>query len=61
VGRDYDVLLTPTMACRPPLVDTVLREAVGNPGGFRLTENQIRLASVLEPLAGWTDRHAAAV
>lgn len=100
-GRDFDVLLTPTLACLPPLVDTVLREAVDNPGGLRVTETQmisftafcnisglpaislpthtsadglpigaqlvagpwdeavlIRLASALEPLAGWTDRRA---
>lgn len=97
-GRDFDVLLTPTIACLPPLVDTVLQEAVDNPDGPRLTEMQmisftsfcnitglpaislpvhtssdglpigaqlvggpwgeavlIRLASALEPLAGWTD------
>lgn len=40
-GRDFDVLLTPTLACLPPLVDTVLREAVDNPGGLRLTETQM--------------------
>lgn len=102
-GRDFDVLLTPTTACLPPLVDTVLREAVDNPDGLRLTETQmisftsfcnitglpaislpthtsadglpvgaqlvagpwdeavlIRLASALEPLAGWTQRRAVA-
>jgi amidase len=101
-GRDFDVLLTPTMACLPPLADTVLKEAVDNPGGLRLTETQmisftsfcnvtglpaislpthtsadglpvgvqlvagpwdeavlIRLASALEPLAGWTERRAS--
>ncbi|MGW3967056.1 amidase [Amycolatopsis sp. NPDC005003] len=99
-GHDFDVLLTPTIACRPPLVGTVLREAVDNPGGTRLTELQmisftsfcnvtglpaislpvhtssgglpigaqlvagpweeaalIRLASALEPVAGWTHRY----
>jgi len=40
-GRDFDVLLTPTIACRPPLVGTVLQEAVDNPGGLRLTEMQM--------------------
>jgi amidase len=40
-GRDFDVLLTPTIACLPPLVDTVLREAVDNPDGLRLTETQM--------------------
>ena len=102
-GRDYDVLLTPTLACLPPLVDVVLAEAVANPGGLRMTETRmisftsfcnvaglpaislpvhrsagglpvgaqlvagpwdeavlIRLASALEPVAGWTDRHPAA-
>lgn len=100
-GRDFDVLLTPTLACPPPLVDTVLQEAVDDPAGVRQTETQmisftsfcnitglpaislpthtsadglpigaqlvagpwdeavlIRLASALEPLAGWTDRRA---
>ncbi|SEC56708.1 amidase [Amycolatopsis tolypomycina] len=100
-GRDFDVLLTPTIACRPPFVGSVLQEAVDNPGGLRLTEMQmisftsfcnvtglpaislpvhtssdglpvgaqlvagpweeavlIRLASALEPLVGWTRRHA---
>ncbi|MFC3891131.1 amidase family protein [Lentzea rhizosphaerae] len=40
-ARNRDVLLTPTIACLPPLVDTVLREAVGNPDGLRLTETQM--------------------
>jgi amidase len=40
-GRDFDVLLTPTLACLPPLVGTVLQEAVDNPGGLRLTETQM--------------------
>lgn len=98
-GRDYDVLLTPTIACLPPLADTVLPEAVAFPGEPQLTERQmisftsfcnitglpavslpmhtsagglpvgvqlvagpweeavlIRLASSLEPVAGWADR-----
>lgn len=100
-GRDFDVLLTPTLACPPPLAGTVLQEAIDNPGGLRVTETQmisftsfcnvtglpavslpihtsadglpigaqlvagpwdeatlIRLASALEPLADWTQRHA---
>ncbi|QFU89809.1 amidase [Amycolatopsis sp. YIM 10] len=40
-GREFDVLLTPTLACLPPLAGTVLREAVDNPGGRRLTETQM--------------------
>jgi amidase len=40
-GQGFDVLLTPTMACPPPSVDTVLREANANPGGLRVTETQM--------------------
>lgn len=40
-GRDFDVLLTPTIACLPPLADTVLRDAVAFPGEPRLTELQM--------------------
>ncbi|MDP9862244.1 MULTISPECIES: amidase [Streptosporangium] len=40
-GRDFDVLLTPTMACPPPLVDTVLAEANADPAGVRVTETQM--------------------
>lgn len=37
-GRDFDVLLTPTMACPTPEVGTVYDEANANPLGFRETE-----------------------
>jgi amidase len=40
-GSDFDVLLTPTMACSPPLVDVVLQEANDNPDGLRVTETQM--------------------
>ncbi|MEU4225229.1 amidase [Nonomuraea sp. NPDC026600] len=40
-GGDFDVLLTPTMACPPPPVDAVLREANDNPDGLRVTETQM--------------------
>ncbi len=40
-GRDFDVLLTPTMATTPPLVGTVLEEANRDFAGPRLTENQM--------------------
>ncbi|MBP2328372.1 amidase [Kibdelosporangium banguiense] len=40
-GQDFDVLLTPTMACPPPPVDTVLDEANARPGDFRLREIQM--------------------
>ncbi|QKZ21077.1 amidase [Streptomyces chartreusis] len=40
-GRDFDVLLTPTMACTPPPVGTVLQEKNANPTGFRMTETQM--------------------
>lgn len=40
-GRDFDVLLTPTMACPPPPVGAVLSEAHDNPGGLRVTETQM--------------------
>ncbi|TMR91594.1 amidase [Nonomuraea basaltis] len=40
-GTDFDVLLTPTMACPPPPVDAVLQEANDNPDGLRLTETQM--------------------
>jgi amidase len=40
-GRDFDVLLTPTMACAPPLVDVVLQEANDDPDGLRVTETQM--------------------
>jgi amidase len=40
-GTDFDVLLTPTMACPPPPVDAVLAEANANPDGLRVTEVQM--------------------
>lgn len=40
-GRDFDVLLTPTMATTPPRVGTVLQEANRDFAGPRLTENQM--------------------
>ncbi|GAA4842693.1 amidase [Saccharopolyspora rosea] len=40
-GRGFDVLLTPTMACLPPPVDTVLDEANAGPDELRLRENQM--------------------
>ncbi|MEW2386121.1 amidase [Micromonospora sp. NPDC047707] len=42
-GRDFDLLLTPTMACVPPALGSVLAEANGNVNGPRLTE--IRMVS----------------
>jgi amidase len=40
-GRDFDVLLTPTMACPPPPVGAVLAEANADPDGPRVTEIQM--------------------
>ena len=40
-GGEFDVLLTPTMACPPPLVGVVLEEANANPDGLRVTETQM--------------------
>lgn len=37
-GRDFDLLLTPTMATRTPRAGVVLDEANNDPGGARLTE-----------------------
>jgi amidase len=39
--RDFDVLLTPTMACRPPEAGVLLTAANADPHGFRLTEIQM--------------------
>ena len=39
--RDFDVLLTPTMACLPPEAGVVLPAANRDPLGFRLTELQM--------------------
>lgn len=40
-GREFDVLVTPTMACEPPLVGSVYDEANNDPAGPRLTELQM--------------------
>jgi amidase len=40
-GRDFDILLTPTMACPPPPVGCVLDEANDDPDGLRVTETQM--------------------
>ena len=40
-GRDFDLLLTPTMACPPPPVDALLKEANDDPGGPRATETRM--------------------
>ncbi|WP_308404018.1 amidase [Streptomyces rhizosphaericus] len=40
-GREYDVLLTPTMACPPPLVGHCLEENNARPDGPRLVETQM--------------------
>ena len=40
-GRDFDLLLTPTMATAPPMVEAVLDEANTSFDGPRLTENQM--------------------
>lgn len=40
-GQEFDLLLTPTMACLPPPVDALLKEANEDPGGPRTTETQM--------------------
>ncbi|WP_184502891.1 amidase [Streptomyces botrytidirepellens] len=40
-GRDFDVLLTPTMACPPPPVGHCLAENNAHPDGPRLVETQM--------------------
>lgn len=40
-GQEFDLLLTPTMACVPPPVDALLKEANADPGGPRTTETQM--------------------
>ncbi|GGL01766.1 amidase [Streptomyces flaveus] len=40
-GRDFDVLLTPTMACTPPPAGTVVQDKNADPTGFRMTETQM--------------------
>jgi len=51
-GRDYDVLLTPTMACPPPQAGRVLDEANDNPDGLRLTEVQMLSFTAVCNIAG---------
>jgi amidase len=40
-GGEFDVLLTPTMACPPPPVDTVLAQANADPDLVRVIETQM--------------------
>ncbi|MFF0428798.1 amidase [Streptomyces sp. NPDC004520] len=40
-GQEFDLLLTPTMACLPPPVDALLKEANADPGGPRTTETRM--------------------
>ncbi|WP_017237875.1 amidase [Streptomyces sp. SS] len=40
-GQEFDLLLTPTMACLPPPVDALLEEANADPGGPRTTETRM--------------------
>jgi amidase len=51
-GRDFDVLLTPTMATPPPLVGTVLAEANEDFAGARVTENQMVAYTAFCNIAG---------
>jgi amidase len=51
-GRDYDVLLTPTMAAPPPLVGTVLAEANDDFAGPRVAENQMIAFTAFCNIAG---------
>ena len=51
-GRDFDVLLTPTMACPPPLAGELLDEANDNPGGLRVTETQMISFTAVCNIAG---------
>lgn len=51
-GRDFDVLLTPTMATPPPLVGTVLAEANDDFAGPRVTENQMVAFTAFCNIAG---------
>lgn len=51
-GRDFDVLLTPTMATPPPLVGTVLAEANAAFDGPRVTENQMVAFTAFCNIAG---------
>lgn len=51
-GRDFDVLLTPTMATTPPLAGTVLAEANEDFAGARVTENQMVAYTAFCNIAG---------
>jgi amidase len=51
-GRDFDVLLTPTMATTPPRVGTVLAEANRDFAGPRVTENQMVAFTAFCNIAG---------
>jgi len=51
-GRDFDVLLTPTMACPPPEAGRVLDEANDNPDGLRVTETQMLSFTAVCNIAG---------
>lgn len=51
-GRDFDVLLTPTMAAPPPLVGTVLAEANDGFAGPRVAENQMVAFTAFCNIAG---------
>lgn len=51
-GRDFDVLLTPTMATTPPLVGTVLDEANRDFAGARTTEAQMVAFTAFSNIAG---------
>jgi amidase len=51
-GRDFDVLLTPTMAAAPPLVGTVLAEANNDFDGPRVAENQMIAFTAFCNIAG---------
>lgn len=51
-GRDFDVLLTPTMAAPPPLVGTVLAEANEDFAGPRIAENQMVAFTAFCNIAG---------
>ncbi|WP_141881051.1 amidase [Homoserinimonas aerilata] len=51
-GRDFDLLLTPTMATTPPLAGTVLDEANRDFSGPRVTENQMVAFTAFCNIAG---------
>ncbi|MGW0820091.1 amidase [Streptomyces sp. NPDC002845] len=51
-GRDFDVLLTPTLACPPPRAGACLAEANADPGGPRMTENQMISFTALCNISG---------